>query len=125
MMMMIVARTLQTTSSHEASLSVSVGGRTSRFLAAKTPSSSQMTCDKFPRICRAKGSPGSDCCKKKCVDVMTDRSNCWMCGYKCKYPEVCCKGSCVNTSFDRNNCGGCNNKCKKGETCAYGLCNYA
>ncbi|MBA0728694.1 hypothetical protein Golax_001574 [Gossypium laxum] len=51
-----------------------------------------MTCDKFPRICRQKaGSPGPDC-KRKCVNVMKDRFNCGMRGYKCKYSEICCKG---------------------------------
>ncbi|KAA8520127.1 hypothetical protein F0562_014383 [Nyssa sinensis] len=51
-----------------------------------------MTCDKYPRVCRAKGSPGPDCCKKKCVNVLTDRLNCGMCGKTCKYSETCCKG---------------------------------
>ena len=84
-----------------------------------------MTCDKFPRVCRLKGSAGPDCCKKKCVNVKKDRLNCGMCGYKCKYSEICCKGNCVNASFDKRNCGGCNNKCKKGEYCVYGMCSYA
>lgn len=101
----------------------------SRFLAQRdipVPANMNlMTCDKFPRVCRLKSSKGPDCCKKKCVNVKSDRLNCGMCGYKCKYPEICCKGKCVNASFDRRNCGGCNNKCKKGESCVYGMCNYA
>ncbi|KAK1557066.1 hypothetical protein Q3G72_017298 [Acer saccharum] len=86
-----------------------------------------MTCDKFPRVCRQvkRSPPVPDCCKKKCVNVNTDRLNCGMCGYKCKYTEICCKGKCVNASFDKSNCGGCNKKCKKGEFCVYGMCNYA
>ncbi|KAJ6999404.1 hypothetical protein D5086_003755 [Populus alba] len=84
-----------------------------------------MTCDKYPRVCRVKGSPGPDCCKKKCVNVMTDRLNCGMCGKKCKYPEICCKGQCVNPMSDKKNCGGCGNKCKKGSKCQYGMCSYA
>ncbi|KAG6776940.1 hypothetical protein POTOM_016731 [Populus tomentosa] len=36
------------------------------------------TCNKLPRICRLKRSPGPDCCNKKCVDVKTDRFNCGM-----------------------------------------------
>ncbi|KAF2303664.1 hypothetical protein GH714_021046 [Hevea brasiliensis] len=64
---------------------------TMRFLAQKTRAS-VMTCDKYPRVCRAKGSPGPDCCKKKCVNVRTDKLNCGKCGKKCKYPEICCKG---------------------------------
>lgn len=27
------------------------------------------TCDKYPRVCAAKGSRGPDCCKKQCVNV--------------------------------------------------------
>lgn len=83
------------------------------------------TCNKFPRICYAKGSPGPHCCKKKCVNVLTDKLNCGKCGNKCKYSEVCCKGKCVNPSFNRSHCGGCNNRCKNGGFCAFGLCNYA
>ncbi|KAF2303699.1 hypothetical protein GH714_021344 [Hevea brasiliensis] len=56
---------------------------TMRFLAQKTRAS-VMTCDKYPRVCRAKGSPGPDCCKKKCVNVRTDKLNCGKCGKKCK-----------------------------------------
>nr|POE61325.1 stigma-specific stig1-like protein 3 [Quercus suber] len=85
----------------------------------------KMTCNKFPRVCRLKNSPGRDCCNKKCVNVITDRMNCGACGRKCKYSEICCKGKCVNTSFDKRHCGGCNKKCKKGELCVYGMCNYA
>ncbi|KAA8520126.1 hypothetical protein F0562_014382 [Nyssa sinensis] len=68
---------------------------TSRFLAEKPRAT--MTCDKYPRVCSAKGSPGPDCCKKNCVNVMTDKLNCGMCGKKCKYSEICCKG--FPTSF--------------------------
>jgi hypothetical protein len=96
----------------------------SRFLAQQNLPAN-MTCNKFPRICRLKSSPGPDCCNKKCVNVKTDRLNCGMCGYKCKYTEICCNGKCVNSSFDRGHCGGCKKRCKKGEFCAYGMCNYA
>lgn len=85
----------------------------------------KMTCNKFPRICHFKSSPGPDCCHKKCVNVKTDRLNCGMCGYKCKYTEICCRGKCVNASFDKRHYGGCNIKCKKGQFCAYGICGYA
>ncbi|PSS04689.1 Pectate lyase [Actinidia chinensis var. chinensis] len=57
---------------------------TSRFLA-QTPPRAKMTCDKYPRVCRAKGSTGPDCCKTKCVDVKTDRLNCGMCGKTSSY----------------------------------------
>jgi hypothetical protein len=93
-----------------------------RFLAQTR---AVMTCDKYPRVCRVIGSPGPDCCKKKCVNVITDRLNCGMCGNKCRYPEICCKGQCVNPMSNKKNCGGCSNKCKKGSTCQYGMCSYA
>ena len=94
-----------------------------RFLAQKIRA--VMTCDKYPRACRAKGSPGPDCCKKKCVNVTIDRLNCGMCGKKCKYPEICCNGQCVNAMSNKKNCGGCSNRCKKGSKCQYGMCSYA
>ncbi|XP_047157168.1 stigma-specific STIG1-like protein 1 [Vigna umbellata] len=84
-----------------------------------------MTCDKYPRVCRTKGSEGPDCCKKKCVNVSTDRNNCGMCGKKCKYSQVCCKGKCVNPMVDKHHCGKCGNKCTKGDSCVFGLCSYA
>ncbi|KAF5195055.1 Stigma-specific protein stig1 [Thalictrum thalictroides] len=97
---------------------------TSRFLAQQKPKK-QLSCNKFPRICRSKGSPGPDCCKKKCVNVKTDGLNCGMCGNKCKYSQICCGGKCINPSMDKRNCGGCNKGCNKGEFCSYGMCNYA
>ncbi|CAK9137249.1 unnamed protein product [Ilex paraguariensis] len=96
---------------------------TSRFLA-QIPRV-MMTCNKYPSVCHAKGSPGPDCCKKKCVNVLTDRLNCGVCGKKCKYSEICCKGQCVNRLSDKKHCGSCNNKCKKGSSCVYGMCSYA
>ena len=95
-----------------------------RFLAQTLPRAT-MTCNKYPRVCRTKGSPGPDCCNKKCINVMTDKLNCGVCGKKCKYSEICCKGKCLNPLFDKKHCGSCNNKCKKGTTCVYGMCNYA
>lgn len=99
-----------------------------RLLLQKKRTSSKtlrLTCDKFPRICYFKGSPGSSCCKKKCVDLLKDRMNCGKCGKTCKYNEICCNGKCVNPSFNRRHCGGCNNSCSNGEFCVLGLCNYA
>ncbi|KAL3519436.1 hypothetical protein ACH5RR_017585 [Cinchona calisaya] len=96
---------------------------TSRFVAQK--SRAKMTCNKYPRVCSIKGSPGPDCCKKKCVNVLMDRFNCGICGKKCKYSEICCEGECVNPWSNRGHCGSCNNKCKKGSSCAYGMCSYA
>ncbi|KAG6573172.1 Protein GRIM REAPER, partial [Cucurbita argyrosperma subsp. sororia] len=85
----------------------------------------RLTCNMYPRVCRAKGSPGPDCCKKKCVNVETDRNNCGMCGNKCKYSRICCNGRCVNPMFNKKHCGGCGNECSKGSSCAYGMCDYA
>lgn len=99
------------------------GGLISRLLAQKIPEN--YSCNKFPRVCRMKGSPGPDCCKKKCVNVKRDGLNCGMCGRKCRYNEICCKSKCVNVGFDRKNCGGCGIKCKKGDLCAFGICSYA
>ncbi|KAL8461479.1 hypothetical protein ACS0TY_032814 [Phlomoides rotata] len=96
----------------------------SRFLAQQTRVVS-MKCNNYPRICRVKGSPGPDCCKKRCVDIGKDRLNCGKCGRKCKYSEICCRGKCVNPLADKKNCGGCNNKCKRGSKCTYGMCSYA
>lgn len=84
-----------------------------------------MTCDKYPRVCRAKGSEGPDCCKKKCVNVSTDRNNCGRCGKRCRYSQTCCRGKCVNPMFDEHHCGSCGNKCDKGNSCLYGMCSYA
>ncbi|XP_058092620.1 stigma-specific STIG1-like protein 1 [Magnolia sinica] len=95
-----------------------------RFLLAKNKRK-QLKCNKNPRICRAKGSPGPFCCKKKCVDVRMDRLNCGLCGKKCKYNETCCKGKCINVAFDKRHCGRCNNRCGSGDFCSYGLCSYA
>ncbi|XP_057247266.1 stigma-specific STIG1-like protein 1 [Beta vulgaris subsp. vulgaris] len=84
-----------------------------------------LTCDRFPRVCRVKGSPGPDCCWKKCVNVKSDKLNCGMCGRRCRYPETCCNGRCVHTWYDRKNCGGCHNRCKRGSFCYRGMCSYA
>ncbi|XP_074267459.1 uncharacterized protein LOC141590800 [Silene latifolia] len=89
------------------------------------PPRGQLTCDKFPRVCHVKGSPGQDCCKKKCVNVKSDNLNCGMCGLKCKYPEICCNGKCINLLHDKKNCGSCHNKCKSGSLCYNGMCSYA
>ncbi|KAG8494386.1 hypothetical protein CXB51_012085 [Gossypium anomalum] len=98
-------------------------GFTSRFLAQKPRG--PMTCDRYPRVCRAVGSAGPDCCKKRCVNVKTDWFNCGMCGKKCRYSEICCKGKCVNPMSNRLHCGDCNNSCNKGSKCQYGMCSYA
>ena len=84
-----------------------------------------VTCDKYPRICRTAGSKGPDCCKKKCVNVSSDRNNCGKCGRKCKYSQICCKGKCVNPMLNNNHCGTCGKRCNNGDSCVYGICSYA
>ncbi|KAJ7946324.1 Stigma-specific protein Stig1 [Quillaja saponaria] len=131
-MLMTLAITLSATSSKEESFTnddenkeeaASLRGP-GRFLAYKH-GGNLMTCDKYPRVCHIKGSPGHDCCKKKCVNMSTDRLNCGKCGRKCKYSEVCCKGKCVNPMLDKKHCGSCGNTCDKGSACVYGMCSYA
>lgn len=98
----------------------------SRFLLSHKKPRVKMTCNKYPMVCRLKGSPGPYCCKKKCVNVLTDRLNCGKCGKKCNYNEICCKGKCVNPYSDKKHCGGCNNRCiNKGSYCMFGMCSYA
>ncbi|CAK9327295.1 unnamed protein product [Citrullus colocynthis] len=103
----------------------SLPGRRGFFPYKFRPFQAPMTCDRNIKLCRAKGSPGRNCCQKKCVDLKTDRYNCGKCGKKCKYSQVCCKGKCVNPMFNRKHCGGCNNKCNRGSLCVYGMCGYA
>ncbi|KAK9267273.1 hypothetical protein L1049_009696 [Liquidambar formosana] len=128
LVVMSIAITLSATPTHDEELQVDIKEPyflrgTGRFLA-ETPRV-VMTCDKYPTVCRAKGSAGPDCCKKQCVNVMTDKLNCGKCGKKCGYSEVCCQGACVNPSVDKKHCGKCNNKCMNGSSCTYGLCSYA
>ncbi|CAL9162240.1 unnamed protein product [Musa hybrid cultivar] len=118
-------------------LPVSAAESDERSTAAAAPSSlsrgmlrhhkprGSMTCDKFPSVCRARGSAGHHCCRKQCVDVMTDNQNCGQCGKKCWFGQACCGGSCVNVMYDPNNCGGCNKRCTKGCFCQFGMCSYA
>ena len=95
------------------------------FFRPITKQTRRLTCKRAPRVCRAKGSPGPNCCKKKCVNLFRDRRNCGKCGKKCKYNQICCNGKCVNPSFNKRHCGGCNNRCSSGGLCAFGLCSYA
>lgn len=83
------------------------------------------TCDKYPAVCQAKGSPGPSCCWKKCVNLMSDNLNCGFCGRRCWFGQTCCSGNCVDVMFDGWNCGACKNKCKIGSFCKFGMCSYA
>ncbi|XP_058092302.1 stigma-specific STIG1-like protein 1 [Magnolia sinica] len=95
----------------------------SRFLAQEKPKT--LKCWQNPDICLPRGSPGPSCCRNKCVNLITDRGNCGVCGKMCKYTEACCRGECVYLSFDKRHCGRCNNRCAKSDYCIYGMCNYA
>ncbi|KAJ9689675.1 hypothetical protein PVL29_012388 [Vitis rotundifolia] len=120
--MAVAISTVAATPSESEELS-SFHGNDRRFLAHTFRE--VMTCDKYPRVCRARGRPGPDCCKKKCVNVTMDRLNCGRCGKKCRYSEMCCEGQCVETLYNQRHCGRCNNRCKKGSYCVYGMCSYA
>ncbi|MQM15444.1 hypothetical protein Taro_048391 [Colocasia esculenta] len=102
----------------------SLGRRSRTLLAEQNHRPVPRTCNHFPRICSAEGSPGPSCCKKQCVNVMIDSRNCGQCGNKCRYGEACCSGNCVNIMYARNNCGGCHERCKNGSYCTYGMCSY-
>ncbi|XP_078439092.1 uncharacterized protein LOC144709415 [Wolffia australiana] len=85
----------------------------------------RMTCERFPRLCLAFGSPGRDCCQRHCVNLKNDMFNCGRCGNWCRYGQACCGGKCVNTLFSSSHCGACNRRCRKPSKCLYGMCNYA
>ncbi|ESW25975.1 hypothetical protein PHAVU_003G081100 [Phaseolus vulgaris] len=92
-----------------------------RFLSERVV----VTCDKYPNVCHIKGSAGSDCCVKKCVNLSTDGSNCGRCGKKCSYGKICCEGKCVNPKSNEKHCGKCGNRCNAESSCIYGMCSYA
>ncbi|KAK7387737.1 hypothetical protein VNO78_22527 [Psophocarpus tetragonolobus] len=96
--------------------------RKNRFLSERVV----LTCEKYPNICyNVKGSAGPDCCKKKCVNLSTDGSNCGKCGKKCSYGKICCQGKCVNPQTNEKHCGKCDNQCNAASSCLYGMCSYA
>ncbi|MQM19185.1 hypothetical protein Taro_052185 [Colocasia esculenta] len=101
-------------------LSANGGGGYDKYRSPPT----YMTCDRHPKVCQAPGSPGPDCCGRRCVNIKTDSLNCGCCGKRCWYGSVCCKGKCVGLMYDRDNCGRCGNRCKKGSYCNYGMCSY-
>ncbi|KAI4295941.1 hypothetical protein L6164_035934 [Bauhinia variegata] len=106
-----------------ASEPISLLGR-SRFLAQVTDRV-KLSCQRNPKICHVEGSAGPDCCKNKCVNLLTDALNCGKCGKKCGFKKICCEGKCVNPLNNNLHCGKCGNKCNKGSSCVYGMCNYA
>ncbi|KAG5516525.1 hypothetical protein RHGRI_037291 [Rhododendron griersonianum] len=111
------------------------------------------TCDKHLAVCTVACKSGKQCCKGKCVNIQTNRSNCGTCGYTCINTDHYCNGKCVNLKTDILNCGSCGNKCglnlnccnwkivnlhtnekhcgrcqnncKKDDACMNGICEYA
>ncbi|CAA6673449.1 unnamed protein product [Spirodela intermedia] len=83
------------------------------------------TCDREPRVCEIAGSPGRDCCQKRCVNQKTDLLNCGGCEKRCTFGQVCCQGKCTNILFDWRNCGACNRRCRRPNSCRFGMCDYA
>ncbi|KAH0866391.1 hypothetical protein HID58_083602 [Brassica napus] len=57
---------------------------------------SAMTCDKSPKVCRLKGSSGRDCCRKRCVDLRTNKLNCGRCGKSCQRSSAIPKYHLIN-----------------------------
>lgn len=83
------------------------------------------TCDREPLVCKIEGSPGRDCCLKRCVNQKTDVMNCGGCGKRCPFGKVCCQGKCTDILFDWRNCGACNRRCRRQNSCENGMCDYA
>ncbi|XP_051126115.1 stigma-specific STIG1-like protein 1 [Andrographis paniculata] len=122
---MSMALALSLSADHPSNALPSLQGGGSHFLQQTRRPMTTM-CNKYPRICLAKGSPGSDCCRRRYVDVSRDRLNCGKCGNKCRYSETCCGGKCVNLSTNKKHCGGCSNVCSHGSRrCVFGMCSYA
>ncbi|AES67904.1 STIG1-like protein [Medicago truncatula] len=97
---------------------------TSHFLSRKQNRIS-VSCNKYPKICNIKGSPGPNCCNNNCVNFSIDMFNCGRCGKKCSFPKICCEGKCVNPRSNEKHCGKCGNKCDNRGSCVYGMCRYA
>lgn len=87
-------------------------------------------CDEQSKTCVCP--QGLSWCSGRCVDVMSDSSNCAACGLGCSASNTCtagrcsaagcavgaseCSGACTNTKIDPANCGSC------GSVCDHGLC---
>ncbi|CAL0317467.1 unnamed protein product [Lupinus luteus] len=64
------------------------------------------------------------CCRNRCVDVTSDRSNCGLCGIRCRFNYKCCNRLCINTNINPLNCGRCGRACPFGRFCLFGLCAF-
>ena len=80
---------------------------------------------------------GETVCDGRCVDTLTDRTNCGRCGNVCGSLEICydgdcmlecpagttsCSGHCTDLESDPSNCGVCGRACSGGQVCSAGTC---
>lgn len=86
-------------------------------------------------ICQAIDCQGLALCRKRCVDIQSDRQNCGACGALCRGETQCLKGrclcptsrmlcgeACVDLQVDEANCGSCGAACAPGQSCTKGKC---
>lgn len=79
--------------------------------------------------------PGTVPCGVGCIDPMSDRRNCGVCGTACFAGQDCNAGSCACRAgttacgsdcavldYDAKNCGRCGNQCAVGQVCDNGVC---
>ncbi|XP_019459853.1 PREDICTED: protein STIG1-like [Lupinus angustifolius] len=64
------------------------------------------------------------CCRNHCVDVTSDRTNCGLCGIRCRFNYKCCNRLCINININPFNCGRCGRVCPFGRLCLFGLCGF-
>ncbi len=80
---------------------------------------------------------GLTACMDGCFDLVTDNSNCGVCGHVCSLGTTCqggvcaaicsggsvmCGGTCADIQSDEYNCGRCGYVCGAGYSCVYGAC---
>lgn len=76
-------------------------------------------------------------CNNKCVDLITDSSNCGYCNTTCSSGQYCLNGQCMKScsasqtscpdgcfdlQYDAKHCGTCLNACPRGLICYHGQC---
>lgn len=67
----------------------------------------------------------SEKCGDRCVNTLSDPSNCGACGRACGAGTSCCAGDCLDPvalQTDASNCGTCGNRCAVNGTCTAGTC---